>query len=46
MNGNLPYVNSNVILLKGLFQDTLESFLDNHKNDKISFVHIDCDIYS
>lgn len=46
MNGNFPNVNHNVVLYKGLFQDTLETFLDNHKNDKISFVHIDCDLYS
>jgi hypothetical protein len=46
LNGNLPVVNTNVVLIKGLFQDTLEDFLHTHNNKKISFVHIDCDIYS
>lgn len=46
LNGNIPKVNNNVILIKGLFQDTLDNFLDIHKNKKISFVHIDCDLYS
>jgi hypothetical protein len=44
-NGELPIVNNNVILVKGLFQDTLEDFLKT-KNMKISFIHIDCDLYS
>lgn len=46
LNGNMPQVNNNVILIKGLFQDVLDNFLDIHKNKKISFVHIDCDLYS
>jgi hypothetical protein len=46
LNGNLPEVNDNVVLIKGLFQDTLDDFLHKHNNKKISFVHIDCDIYS
>lgn len=45
-NGILPEVNKNVILIKGLFQSTLENFLNSHKDKKISFVHIDCDLYS
>jgi len=46
LNGNLPEVNKNVILIKGLFQSTLKDFLFSQNNKKISFVHIDCDLYS
>ena len=35
----------NVIIHDGLFEDTLPSFVDKNK-DIISFIHIDCDIYS
>jgi hypothetical protein len=45
-NGVLPEVNSNVILVKGWFDDTLPLFIANNKNKKISFIHIDCDLYS
>jgi hypothetical protein len=45
MNGNLPIVNNNVVLIKGLFEQTLVSFLKDN-NKKISFIHIDCDLYS
>ena len=45
LNGKLPNVNKNVKLVKGLFEDTLVDFLNEH-NQKISFIHIDCDIYS
>jgi hypothetical protein len=38
----LPLVNDNVVLIKGLFSDTLPQFLSNQK---ISFMHIDCDTY-
>ena len=34
MHGKLPKVNSNVNLIKGLVQDTLPNFLDNHKSRK------------
>lgn len=40
----LPSVNSNVVLVKGWFNETLEDFLHN-KNKKIKFIHIDCDLY-
>jgi len=45
MNGNLPLVNSNVELIKGWFNVTLQYFIKNH-NKKISFIHIDVDLYS
>jgi hypothetical protein len=44
-NGQFPKVEKNVLLIKGLFQDTLPDFLKN-KNEKISFIHVDCDLYS
>ncbi len=45
MNGNLPLVSSNVQLIKGLFEDTLEPFLSSN-NEMISFIHLDADLYS
>ena len=45
MNGYLPEVNYNVELIKGWFDETLDDFLKEH-DKKISFIHIDCDIYS
>ena len=44
-NGILPEVNDNVILIKGLFNDTLSDFIKS-QNKKVSFLHIDCDLYS
>lgn len=40
--------NNNVKIEKGLFQDTLESFLIQKQDllDEVKFIHIDCDIYS
>lgn len=45
-NGNLPEVNGNVELIKGWFNETLPPFMEKHKNKKVSFIHIDCDLYS
>lgn len=44
LHGQLPKVNQNVVLIPGLFSDTLHSFLLKH-NKLISFIHIDCDTY-
>lgn len=44
-NGNLPEVNENVELIKGLFSVTLPNFIKKH-NKKISFIHMDADLYS
>jgi hypothetical protein len=44
-NGVLPEVNSNVVLIKGWFDDTLQSFVKSQKK-RISFIHFDCDLYS
>lgn len=45
-NGVIPKVNINVKLIKGWFNDTLPAFLNTHRNKKVSFIHIDCDLYS
>lgn len=44
-NGNMPPVNSNVELIKGWFDQTLPSFIKKH-NKKVSFIHLDADLYS
>lgn len=44
-NGKLPNVKKNVILIKGWFDETLPDFIKN-KNQKVSFIHIDADLYS
>lgn len=45
MKGTLPSVRENVRLVKGWFSDTLTPFLAEHTG-LVSFLHIDCDIYS
>lgn len=45
LHGNLPEVNENVVLIKGWFNETLPSFI-RVQNKKVSFIHIDCDLYS
>ena len=44
-NGYTPSVNSNVSLVKGWFDQTLPDFVKT-QNKKVSFVHIDADLYS
>ena len=44
-NGNLPIVNDNVVLIKGWFNETLENFIKT-QNKKVSFIHMDADLYS
>lgn len=43
--GELPEVPDNVMLYKGWFNETLEPFVDEQMKP-ISFLHVDCDIYS
>ena len=43
---NLPVVNDNVKLIKGLFQETLANWLVNHQIQNIKLLHIDSDLYS
>jgi hypothetical protein len=44
--GHLPKVSENVVLIKGWFKDTLPSFMEKQGNKKISFLHLDADLYS
>lgn len=44
LNGELPKVCKNVELHKGWFNETLPDFL-KEKNEKIAFLHVDCDLY-
>jgi hypothetical protein len=44
VNG-LPKVRENVTLVKGWFDQTLPRFLESHPGD-VSFLHVDCDLYS
>lgn len=44
--GSLPEVNDNVELVKGMFDETLPGFLEEHRGEKCSFIHIDSDLYS
>ena len=41
----LPEVQENVVLVKGLFDESLPKFLKENK-DQVAFLHIDCDLYS
>ena len=42
---DIPEVPNNVELVIGLIQNTIDNFLEIHK-DPVSFIHIDVDIYS
>lgn len=46
LHGDFPPVNENVKLIKGWFDAKLPLFLSKHNDKKVSFVHIDCDLYS
>jgi hypothetical protein len=45
LKGELPEMPANVKLVKGWFHETLPGFLERHP-EPVSFVHIDCDLYS
>lgn len=42
---NLPVVPNNAKLVVGWFADTIPQFFNEHSDDRISILHIDCDIY-
>jgi len=42
----VPEVSSNVNLHVGWFDVTLPSFVEQHANEKVAFLHVDCDLYS
>lgn len=47
MNGVPPHIpQTNVAFLVGLFNQTLPRFLSDNPNSTISFLHVDCDLYS
>jgi Macrocin-O-methyltransferase (TylF) len=45
MKGQLPAVAKNVNLHPGWFNESLPKFLEKH-DEHVSFIHIDCDLYS
>lgn len=46
-NGNLPKnTEPNIKYVSGFFQDSLEPWLEDHKDQDVSFLHIDSDLYS
>lgn len=45
-NGDFPNVNENVVIIPGWFEDSIPKFLEENSNKNISFLHIDCDLYS
>jgi predicted O-methyltransferase YrrM len=45
VKGQLPPVAANVELVKGWFDETLPPFLETHPGP-VSFLHVDCDMYS
>ena len=46
MRGSLPPCETNVVLFRGWFSQTLPAFLRSHAPLKVAFLHIDCDLYS
>lgn len=46
VGGNLPPVRDNVSLTKGFFDQSLPPFVARHRQDKVGFLHVDCDLYS
>lgn len=45
LNKKLPKVHSNVVLIPGWIEETLEKFISEKKNISIKFIHIDTDTY-
>ena len=45
LNKKIPKLNSNIKLIEGWVEDTLDDFLKKH-NPKINFVHLDIDTYN
>jgi hypothetical protein len=45
-DGNIPEnLPRNVQIVNGLFKDTLDDFVADHRKQKIAFMHVDCDTY-
>ena len=45
-DGALPRVRDNVTLVKGNFDDTVQPFLEGRSGECITFIHVDCDLFS
>lgn len=43
--GNIPIIEG-VKFYKGWFEDTIPQYLEDNKNEIISVLHVDCDLYS
>ena len=43
--GEMPEVEQNVVLWKGWFDETIDQYLKEY-DDKIGYLHVDCDVYS
>lgn len=43
---SMPNTEANVELVKGWFDRTIPFFVDRFPNENVSFLHVDCDIYS
>lgn len=46
LQGQLPPVEPNVKLIKGLFDATLDKFLTEHPAQEIAWLHVDSDLFS
>lgn len=47
MKGNIPSIYDNrILLIKGLFQETLDLFLQNYYSENRMVIHLDCDLYA
>jgi len=46
IGGIVPDLRPNVKPVKGWFDQTLPGFVEEHKEEKIAFMHVDCDLYS
>jgi hypothetical protein len=46
LNGQLPSVPNNVVLIKGWFDESLPIFLEQNCILKVGLLHVDCDLYS
>ena len=44
-NGFVPTFETDVVLWKGLFIDSIPDFLSKNKYFSIKFIHVDCDLY-
>jgi len=46
VEGVIPPVRKNVTLIRGVFEQTLPGFVAENRDKRVTFVHVDCDLYS